>query len=282
MEQKQGQKKEVIRHYEGRFQDSGYHIDKLVSTEVYEYDSNGYISLYKFENYNDNGEVLCGKVAIRRYEKGTYILETYDLEGECLGYDKYDAKWQHVESCFNQQQSWTYDSDGNLIEEFCEFSNGWWKIKYEYNNEGRVIKSTRINQDSDVLVLNHHYSRDCMGNKVESIVTEDGEFLESNVIDRISNKLILNKDKGIEDHWRSILRCFKNGVQVSCLSWHSDDIVKSHDIKYSDSCLDVCVDQFLHDDESDQFAIGQKCLITIRDVEYRGFDDGLLHEFGYF
>lgn len=283
MEPKQGLKKETRRHYIGYFLDSDYQIEKLEGTEVYEYDSNGYVLLYKSEYYDDNGDISYGRIAIRRYEKGAYIFETFNLDGKCLGYDKYDAKWQLVESRFHQKQSWSYDSDGNMIEEYDEYSDGWRKIQFEYNTEGRVVKSTVIDQDGNIQVNHHHYSRDFMGNTVESIITEDGEFLESNVFDRLSDKLILNKDERLEEEWTTILRLFKNGLQVSCSSWHSDDIVKSSHIKQFGSWLDdwnISVEPLLHEDESK--LNGRKCWITIRELEYSVFGSGLLNEFADF
>lgn len=281
MEQKQGLKKETRRHYIGYYLDSDYQIEKLEGTEVYEYDSNGYVLLYKSEYYDDNGDISYGRVAIRRYEKGAYIFETYNLDGKCLGYDKYDAKWQLVESRFHQKQSWSYNSDDKVIEEYIEFSNGWCTTQYEYNSEGRVVRSVRVNDKSDIQIIHHYYSRDCMGNIVENLITEQGELLECNVIDRLSNKLIINRDERIEVEWKAILRTFKNDIQVSCSSWHSDDIVKSTNIKYLGSWSDdwnISVQPLLHD-ESEQEGNGQKCWITIRDLEYAAFDDGMLDEF---
>ena len=72
MEPKQGLKKETRRHYIGYFLDSDYQIEKLEGTEVYEYDSNGYVLLYKSEYYDDNGDISYGRIAIRRYEKGAH------------------------------------------------------------------------------------------------------------------------------------------------------------------------------------------------------------------
>ena len=114
------------------------------------------------------------------------------------------------------------------------------------------------------------------------MITEQGELLECNVIDRLSNKVIINRDERIEVEWKAILRTFKNDIQVSCSSWHSDDIVKSTNIKYLGSWSDdwnISVQPLLHDDESEQEGNGQKCWITIRDLEYAAFDDGMLDEF---
>ena len=91
MEPKQGVKKETRRHYQGYFQDGEYHVEKFPGTEVYEYDSKGYFTLYQSENYDENGDVSCGIVAVRRCENGAFIFETYNLNGEHLGYDKYDV-----------------------------------------------------------------------------------------------------------------------------------------------------------------------------------------------
>ena len=282
MEQNKGVKKETRRHYVGYFRDGECHVERLQCVEVYEYDSNGYEFRHKSENYEDNGELSDGTITNRRYEKGEYIFETYNLDGKYLGYDKYDSKWHLVESRFNQMQSWSYNSDDKVIEEYIEFSNGWWKTQYEYNSEGRVVRSVRVNDKSDIQIIHHYYSRDCMGNIVENLITEQGELLECNVIDRLSNKVIINRDERIEVEWNAILRTFKNGIQVSCSSWHSDDIVKSTNIRYLGSWSDdwnICVQPLLHDDESEQEGNGQKCWITIRDLEYAAFDDGMLDEF---
>ena len=275
MEPKQGLKKETRRHYQGYFQDGEYHVEKFLGTEVYEYDSKGYFTLYQSENYDENGDVSCGIVAVRRCENGAFIFETYNLNGEHLGYDKYDEKWRLVESRHDQHQSWSYDTDGNMTEEYCEFSGGWWKIQYEYNSKGRVVKSIRSNQDAEVTVVHHHYSRDCFGNIVESVITEDGEFLESNVIDRLSDKVILSRNERVEGEWTAIQRCFKDDMQVMCTLWNSDDIVRSTQIKYFESCLDgdVIVEPLLNDDVSDADLKGWKCHITLRDLEYNDFEE---------
>ena len=281
MEQNKGVKKETRRHYVGYFQDGECHVERLECVEVYEYDSDGYEFRHKSENYEDNGELSYGTITNRRYEKGEYIFETYNLDGKYLGYDKYDSKWHLVESRFNQMQSWSYNSNDKVIEEYIEFSNGWWKTQYEYNSEGRVVRSVRVNDKSDILIVHHYYSRDCMGNIVENLITEQGELLECNVIDRLSNKVIINRDERIEVEWNAILRTFKNDIQVSCSSWHSDDIVKSTNIRYLGSWSDdwnISVQPLLHD-ESEQEGNGQKCWITIRDLEYAAFDDGMLDEF---
>ena len=282
MEQNKGVKKETRRHYVGYFRDGECHVERLECVEVYEYDSDGNEFRHKSENYDDNGELSYGTITNRRYEKGEYIFETYNLDGKYLGYDKYDSKWHLVESRFNQMQSWSYNSDDKVIEEYIEFSNGWWRTQYEYNSEGRVVRSVRINDKSDILIIHHYYSRDCMGNIVENLITEQGELLECNVIDRLSNKVIINRDERIEVEWEAILRTFKNDIQVSCSSWHSDDIVKSTNIRYLGSWSDdwnISVQPLLHDDESKQEGNGQKCWITIRDLEYAAFDDGMLDEF---
>jgi hypothetical protein len=282
MEQNKGVKKETRRHYVGYFRDGECHVERLECVEVYEYDSDGYEFRHKSENYEDNGELSYGTITNRRYEKGEYIFETHNLDGKYLGYDKYDSKWHLVESRFNQMQSWSYNSDGKVVEAFIEFSNGWWKTQYEYNSEGRVVRSVRVNDKSDILIVHHYYSRDCMGNIVENLITEQGELLECNVIDRLSNKVIVNRDERIEVEWNAILRTFKNDIQVSCSSWHSDDIVKSTNIRYLGSWSDdwnISVQPLLHDDESEQEGNGQKCWITIRDLEYSAFDDCMLDEF---
>lgn len=282
MEQNKGVKKETRRHYVGYFRDGKCQVERLERVEIYEYDSDGYEFRHKSENYVDNGDLSDGTITNRRYEKGEYIFETYNLDGKYLGYDKYDSKWHLVESRFNQMQSWSYNSDGKVVEAFIEFSNGWWKTQYEYNSEGRVVRSVRVNDKSDILIVHHYYSRDCMGNIVENLITEQGELLECNVIDRLSNKVIINRDERIEVEWNAILRTFKNDIQVSCSSWHSDDIVKSTNIRYLGSWSDdwnICVQPLLHNDESEQEGYGQKCWITIRDLEYAAFDDGMLHEF---
>lgn len=282
MEQNKGVKKETRRHYVGYFRDGECHVERLECVEVYEYDSDGYEFRHKSENYEDNGELSHGTITNRRYEKGEYIFETYNLDGKYLGYDKYDSKWHLVESRFNQMQSWSYNSDGKVVEEYIEFSNGWWKIQYEYDSEGRVVRSVRINDKSHIVIVHHYYSRDCMGNIVENLITEQGELLECNVIDRLSNKVIINRDERIEVEWNAILRTFKNDIQVSCSSWHSDDIVKSTNIRYLGSWSDdwnISVQPLLHDDESEQEGNGQKCWITIRDLEYAAFDDCMLDEF---
>jgi hypothetical protein len=283
MKQREGVKKETRRHYVGYFYNGEYHIDYLECVEVYEYDSMGYVFRYKSENYDDTGEVSYGTIANRRYDKGEYIFDICDLDGKHRGYDKYDSKWQIVESRFNQKHSWSYNSVGNIIEEYIEFSNGWWKIKNEYDGEGRVVKSIRVDDKSDILIMHHYYSRDCMGNIVESVVNEDGELLESNVIDRLSNKVIMNRDERIEGEWTAIQRCFKNDIQVSCSSWHSDHIPKSTQINYLDSISDdwhVSVVPSLTCNEDQSEMKGQKCRIVIRDIEYDHWGDGLLDEFG--
>ena len=101
------------------------------------------------------------------------------------------------------------------------------------------------------------------------------------VIDRLSKKVIINRDERIEVEWKAILQTFKNDIQVSCSSWHSDDIVKSTNITYLGSWSDdwnISVQPLLHDDESEQEGNG-KCWITIRDLEYAAFDDAMLDEF---
>lgn len=282
MEQNKGVKKETRRHYVGYFREDECHIERLECVEVYEYDSDGYVFRHKSENYDDNGELSYGTITNRRYGKGEYILDICDLEGKCLGYEKYDAKWQHIESRFNQLQRWFYDSYGRMIEELNECSNGWLKIQFEYNSDGRVTRSTRVTDKSDVQVAHHYYSRDCMGNIVESVIEDDGVLLESNVIDRLSGKVILNREECIEDKWTAIQRCFKNDIQVSCASWHSDDLMKSAHIKYLDSCMNdwkVSIEPYIAYTEEDSDMIERKCRITIRDIEYEAFDDDYLHEF---
>lgn len=82
-----------------------------------------------------------------------------------------------------------------------------------------------------------------------------------------------------DSKWHLVESCFN---QMQSWSYNSDDIVKSTNITYLGSWSDdwnICIQPLLHDDESEQEANGQKCWITIRDLEYAAFDDGMLHEF---
>lgn len=277
-------KKDTRTHYEGYIEDGQYHIERLTSKEEYEYDSEENLLCYSYENYDENGAVAYGMHTSRQAIEGGYIYEKFDLEGHKLRSDRYDKRGNHVESRSQSQiYKWKYDPNDRLIEEYEEsIGEGWLLTKYEYDQEGRVERELLTDDLGQTGSRDHFYSRDFIGNIVESILSEEGEFLESNIINRVSGKVIQNKDERIEDEFITILRYFNSeGKQISCSSWHTDDVMVTNSInRLISDCgrwvlsMEPSCSGGIEDPESGSYIVKPNaCWITVRDIEYHYHDN---------
>lgn len=275
-------RKETIKHYSGYKTQTGYHINKLHGLYTYEYDSDGRILRVSIEYYDDEGNISDGLKVTRRKENERYIYERFDLDGKPKGWDKYDDNNRLVESFYESYAAWMYDENGNVSKEIYEEGGYIKEIHYEYDTNGRRTK-TIIISNSGTFVKHHYYSKDFLGNIVESIFGEDGEFMESNIIDPVSNKVIQNKEHQKCDGGTIILRYYTHeGKHLSYCSWKdSDNLLQSKHTVYLDydaGHWTICVSpSFCYIPESEEgFNKNNECFIDIREIEYS--DEHLIGE----
>ena len=187
-------RKETIRCYSGECKDGEWHIIKQFCTTTNVYDARGVLFSSEVCNYYENGDVSSKSVTKRSIVKGRFVYKTVLSDGRITDVVVRDTDGRMLESDVNGLlYRCSYDEQGRVAK---EGEDGLWEDVYVRDDEDLVVESYHVRHDEDPYSARHYYSRDFMGNIVESAVAENGEHVETilhdkdmkSVIEKINDK----------------------------------------------------------------------------------------------
>lgn len=193
-------RKETIWSYSGEYKDGEWTIDKSWSITTNEYDARG-ILLSSEECHGadyglpENVSSLI-KSTSRTVDKGRFVYETALADGRINAWVIRDKENRIIESNINDvHYRCSYDEQGRVAK---EGEDGLWENVFVRDENGQVVESYHVRSGEDPYSARHYYSRDFMGNIVESAVTEKGEHVESIVHDSTGKSVIekINEKNG--------------------------------------------------------------------------------------
>lgn len=176
-------------------------IDYHAVTSIYEYDGYSYIHRGEFRLYDENGQNTDGAYTRRRYEGKNCVIERFNLNDELICRDLYDdddrileSKDQYGKTLYTYHYDYTksvsrFDNDDILI----------FKTIYEFDHLGRITKSIHMNEGGSTEEHTHHYSKNFIGDIVETIIDSDGNVTRVDTIDALTDKLKMSKSIDCED-----------------------------------------------------------------------------------
>ena len=130
----------------------------------------------------------------RSVDKGRFVYTTVLFDGRITEVVIIDKEGRIIESNIHGvHYRCSYDEQGRVAK---EGKDGLWEDVYVRDDDGLVVESYHVRHDEDPYIARHYYSRDFMGNIVESAVAENGEHVETilhdkdmkSVIEKINDK----------------------------------------------------------------------------------------------
>lgn len=185
-------RKETIRCYSGEYKDGEWIINKHWSTTTNEYDARGILVSSEEHHGADYGlpegvSTLINSTS-RSVDKGRFVYTTVLSDGRITDVVIRDKEGRVIESNINDvHYRCTYDEQGRVAK---EGKDGLWEDVYVRDDDGLVVESYHVRHDEDPYSARHYYSRDFMGNIVESAVTENGEHVETVLHDKDMKSVI--------------------------------------------------------------------------------------------
>lgn len=134
------------------------------------------------------------KTTSRSVDKGRFVYTTVLSDGRITDIVIRDKEGRIIESNINDvHYGCSYDDQGRVAK---EGDDGLWEDIYVRDDDGLVVESYHVRHDEEPYSARHYYSRDFMGNIVESAVAENGEHVETilhdkdmkSVIEKINDK----------------------------------------------------------------------------------------------
>lgn len=136
------------------------------------------------------------KSTSRSVDKGRFVYTTVLSDGRITDVVIRDKEGRIIESDINDvHYRCSYDDQGRVAK---EGKDGLWEDVYVREDDGLVVESYHVRHDEDPYSARHYYSRDFMGNIVESTVTENGEHVETILHDKDMKSVIekINEKNG--------------------------------------------------------------------------------------
>ena len=282
-------KKETIRCYSGEHKDGEYHIKKIFSSATNDYDAEGILLSSVEYNYYENGDVSYINETSRSVEGDCFIYKTVGWRPNGFSIEKRDKQGRILESnpygvCYRC----SYDEKGRVEK---EGNDGLWEDTYERDENGVVIKSHHKRSDEEPYTTTHYYSRDFMGNIVETAINEKGKHVESRLHDGVTRTLIERKEIGDIDERGSTIRTYTtDGLEICGMFCH-DELLNHYKLCYCEYDRDGnwiirMTPRFLNVPKyyMEQSGWSQDYYIEIRDIEYLDSNshDELFSEFSTF
>lgn len=225
-------KKETIRCYSGEYKDGGYHIKRIFSSITNDYDAAGILLSSVEVSYYKNGDISYKDVMSRSVDGECFVyktegqrpngfrssIERRDKQGRILESDEHGIHY----SCL-------YDDQGRVEK---EGNDGLWEDTYVRDENGMVIQSHHSRSDMEPYTTIHYYSRDFMGNIVESAINMKGKHVESRLYDSITNSLIEIKEIGDIDERGATIRTYAGDGRILCGMYCNDERLNHWDLTY--------------------------------------------------
>lgn len=193
-------RKETIMCYYGECKGGEWIINKHHLTSIKEYDARGILVSSEEHHGADyglpEGVSTLMKSTSRSVDKGRFVYTTVLSDGRITDVVIRDKEDRIIESNINGvQYRCSYDEQGRVAK---EGEDGLWEDVYVRDDEGLVVESYHVRHDEDPYIARHYYSRDFMGNIVESAVAENGEHVETILHDKDMKSVIekINEKNG--------------------------------------------------------------------------------------
>ena len=193
-------RKETIRCYSGECKGGDWIINKHRLTIIKEYDARGILVSSEEHHGADyglpEGVSTLIKSTSRSVDKGRFVYTTVLFDGRITDVVIRDKEGRVIESNINDvHYRCSYDDQGRVAK---EGDDGLWEDVYVRDDDGLVVESYHVRHDEDPYSARHYYSRDFMGNIVESAVAENGEHVETVLHDKDMKSVIekINEKNG--------------------------------------------------------------------------------------
>ena len=275
-------RKETIRCYSGEYKDGEWIVNKHWSTTTNEYDAHGILVSSEEHHGADyglpEGVSTLIKSTSRSVDKGRFVYTTVLNDGRITDVVIRDKEGRIIESDINDvHYRCSYDDQGRVAK---EGKDGLWEDVYMRDDDGLVVESYHVRHDEDPYSAWHYYSRDCMGNIVESVVTENGEHVETILHDKDMKSVIENineKNGSIEifsADSHKVCGMLRNEEQPDHLN-HYDINICEYD--FMGNWVTRILPRFLDVPKGyrEQHGWPLDYFIQIRDIEYEDFLDDM-------
>ena len=267
-----------IHIYGGHIYDGEYVPEKLMNTTEVEYDTDGRVESRKYYDYSVNGNgVIREYITRRRMENGLVIYEEFDSNNKIVAYDKFD-KDGHLLECLwddGEKSFYIYDENGNEIEHYSLYEDGkrFDCVRYEYDSNNRKIKSFH---GHDVpCSCQYYYSKDIMGNIVETAHGDIGQYLSSEIRKRNQEDTFEFKDEIYDEEYTGSVKLYDKKGNILChLSWSEDDLVNAYRMLYfnyderGNWIMKIETPLIILDNPELESSISNECTISVREIEY--------------
>jgi hypothetical protein len=185
-------RKETIRCYSGECKGGEWIINKHRLTIIKEYDAHGILVSSEEHHGADyglpEGVSTLIKSTSRSVDKGRFVYTTVLSDGRITDIVIRDKEGRIIESNINDvHYRCSYDEKGRVAK---EGEDGLWEDVYVRDDDGLVVESYHVRHDEEPYSAWHYYSRDFMGNIVESAVTDNGEHVETVLHDKDMKSVI--------------------------------------------------------------------------------------------
>ena len=268
-------KRETIKSYSGEYKDGEYHIKKIFSSTTNYYDIDGILLSSEKLFYYENGDVSCKDITSRSLDGDCFVYKTEGQRPSCLkcSIERRDKQGRVLESDEHGiHYRCSYDKQGRVEK---EGNDGLWEDTYERDENGVVIKSHHKRSDEEPYTTTHYYSRDFMGNIVETAINEKGKHVESRLHDGVTRTLIERKEIGDIDERGSTIRTYATDGLEICGMYCNDERLNHYKLCYCEYDCDGnwiirMTPRFLNVPKyyMEQSGWPQDYYIEIRDIEY--------------
>lgn len=273
-------KRTKIHIYEGHKYDGEYVPEKLISTIETEYDIEGMVISRAYYHYNEENlsDINDDRYIIRRRpEDGLVVYEEFDSNNKIVGYNKFDRDGHLLESQWlnGQKFFYTYDEKGNEIEHYSLDEDGkrFDRDRYEYDSNNRKIKS--FHEHDVPCSCQYYYSKDIMGNIVETAHGDIGQYVSSEIRKRNQEDTFEFKDEIYDEEYTSSIKLYDKKGNILChLSWSKDDLVNAYRMLYFNydergNWVMCIITPFIYvADFEHNHSYLNECTIKVREIEY--------------
>jgi hypothetical protein len=266
-------KRETIKRYYGEYMDGEYHIKRIFSSTTNDYDADGILLSSVEHNYYENGDVSYINVTSRSVDGDYFVYKTEGWRPNGFSIEKRDKQGRILESnpygvCYRC----SYDEQGRVEK---EGNDGLWEDTYERDENGVVIKSHHKRSDEEPYTTTHYYSRDFMGNIVETAINEKGKHVESRIHDGVTKSIIEIKEIGDIDERGSTIKTLTADGRETCGMYCDNELLNHYNLCYCEydnvgNWIIQMTPRFLNVPQyyMKQSGWPQDYCIEIRDIEY--------------
>ena len=284
-------KRETIKSYSGEYKDEEYHIKKIFSSTTNYYDADGILLSSEKLFYYENGDISCKDITSRSLDGDCFVYKTEGQRpsGLMCSIERRDKQGRFLESHEHGIHSrCSYDEHGRVEK---EGNDGLWEDTYERDENGVVIKSHHKRSDEEPYTTTHYYSRDFMGNIVETAINEKGKHVESRIHDGVTKALIEIKQIGDIDERGSTIKTLTADGREICGMFCDDECLNHYNLCYYEydhvgNWIIRMTPRFLNVPKyyMKQSGWSQDYQIEIRDIEYEDLESSYepLSEFSRF